>query len=442
MVTQAIPNKPDELREFLADKVKVQEAFATPEKAAEFIEKYRDAANNADPEIKEQLSEQVKQVAEKFLKDNGYKVLKEGEVERPKRLPMSEKAVAPNKKALGAELDGQFEDMADYAKAIFHRIKDMQADTRLKDMSEMSGGDGGFLVPEEFRAELLRLAIETAIIRPRARVIPMGSASVKIPAIKDTSHASTIYGGVSASWIAEAGDLSTVTQPLFTQILLTARKLTGYTVASNELLTDSAISMGALIDQLFADALSYFEDDAFFSGTGAGQPLGILNADALVTVAKETGQSAASILWENIVNMYSRMLPQSLNRAVWIVNSDTFPQLATMSLNVGTGGSAIWLNNGAAGPPMTILGRPVIMTEKAETLGTAGDIYFTDLSYYLIGDRQAMTMMASPHVRFDTDEMTWRFTQRVDGRPWIQSALTPRNGTSTVSPFVNLATRA
>ena len=113
-----------------------------------------------------------------------------------------------------------------------------------------------------------------------------------------------------------------------------------------------------------------------------------------------------------------------------------------MSLNVGTGGSAIWLNNGVKGPPATILGRPVIFTEKAQTIGTAGDIYFADLSFYLIGDRQALTMAASPHANFTTDEMTWRFTQRVDGRPWIQSALTPRNGSNTVSPFVNLATRS
>ena len=112
-------------------------------------------------------------------------------------------------------------------------------------------------------------------------------------------------------------------QPTFTQVQLTARKLTGYTVASNELLQDSAISMEALINSMFADALTYFEDDAFINGTGAGQPLGILNADAMVTVSAETGQSAGTILWENIVNMYSRMLPQSLGRAVWIASSSS-----------------------------------------------------------------------------------------------------------------------
>ena len=140
--------------------------------------------------------------------------------------------------------------------------------------------------------------------------------------------------------------------------------------------------------------------------------------------------------------MYARMLPASLGNAVWIAHNDTFPQLATMSLAVGTGGSAVWMNNGVGGPPMTILGRPVIFTEKAQTLGTAGDIYFADLSYYMIADRQQLEVASSEHTRFSTDETDWRLIQRVDGRPRIDSALTPRNGSNTVSPFVALATRS
>ena len=233
-----------------------------------------------------------------------------------------------------------------------------------------------------------------------------------------------------------------MTQPTFGQLLLTARKLTGYTVASNELLADSAISLEALIMTLFSEALAYFEDDAFLTGTGAGQPLGVLNASALVSVAKETGQAATTIVYENLVKMFSRALPQSMGRGIWYAHPDIFPQLAQLSLSVGTGGSAVWISNIVGGPPATIFGRPVIFTEKAETLGTAGDIVFADLGFYLIGDRQSLMMASSPHVNFSTDEMVWRFVQRVDGRPWLSAALTPRNGTNTLSPFVNLATRS
>ena len=124
-------------------------------------------------------------------------------------------------------------------------------------------------------------------------------------------------------------------------------------------------------------------------------------------MTKETNQTAATIVYENIVKMYSRMLPTSLGNAVWIASIDTFPELATMALSVGTGGSAVWLgnfqNSGDATPPVSILGRPVYFTEKAEPLSTTGDINFVDLSYYLIGDRQTMQAMSSEHYQFQND---------------------------------------
>ena len=42
---------------------------------------------------------------------------------------------------------------------------------------------GGFLVPENLRADLLRVSLETSIVRPRARVIPMESNRVPFPMI-------------------------------------------------------------------------------------------------------------------------------------------------------------------------------------------------------------------------------------------------------------------
>jgi HK97 family phage major capsid protein len=137
------------------------------------------------------------------------------------------------------------------------------------------------------------------------------------------------------------------------------------------------------------------------------------------------------------------MLPSSVGNAVWIASPDTFVELATMALSVGTGGSAIWLNNGVEGPPMTILGRPVIMTEKTPgVLGAQGDLSFVDFSFYLIGEREGMSMDTSEHVRFTRDQTTVRVIARNDGRPWLTSAITPQNGGPTLSPFVGLAVRA
>jgi HK97 family phage major capsid protein len=112
-----------------------------------------------------------------------------------------------------------------------------------------------------------------------------------------------------------------------------------------------------------------------------------------------------------------------------------------MALSVGTGGSAVWLNNGVVGPPMTILGRPVYFTEKVPSITDRGCISFIDPGYYLIGDRQTMRAETSAHYRFGNDITTMRFIQRLDGRPWIAEAITPQHGASDLSPFVTLADR-
>lgn len=364
-----------------------------------------------------------------------------------KRPPMVDPA---NPDALGAKLDGKFKRMGEFLTAIHPAVMQQNGmDPRLADytvakqLGESDGDAGGFLVPEEFRAELMELPLEQAIIRPRAFTIPMGSASIRIPSVRDTTHVTTVFGGVRAFWRAEAATLTEV-EPTFSQIQLIAKKLTGYTRISNELLADSAIAMEALLTRMFGQAIAYFEDDAFINGDGAGEPIGILDAGngSLIAVAAEAGQAADTIVWENIVNMWARMLTVSKSRAIWLVSPDTFPQLATMALNVGTGGSAVWLANGRDGAPTTILGRPVIETEKSAIVGDQGDIALIDPSFYVIGDRQAVTMAASQHVQFQTDEVVFRFVERLDGQPWVETPLTPRNGGATQSPFVTLAARA
>ena len=77
-----------------------------------------------------------------------------------------------------------------------------------------------------------------------------------------------------------------------------------------------------------------------------------------------------------------------------------------------------------------------------QTLGTQGDIGLADFSQYLIGDKGGIKVATSIHLRFDYDETAFRFVLRYDGQPWWLSALTPRRGTSTLSPFVVLAVRA
>jgi HK97 family phage major capsid protein len=385
--------------------------------------------------VAEQLGDQVGKQMDAAIEKFAKTLTKSG----LKRLPQSD---AHNPDAPGAAGDGDWKRMAEFLVAMTpHQIQRNGLDSRLKVLGEGSGDQGGFLVPEEFRAELLSVALENAIIRPRAFTIPMGSDKISVPVIRDASHASNVHGGVRAYWTPESGSI-TASEPTFAQAALEAKKLAGYTSTTNELAADSSISLEALIIRMFGGAIEFFEEEAFLNGDGAAQPTGILNAAATISVAKETAQAATTIVLENILAMWARLLPTSQGNAIWLAHPDTFPQLATMALNVGTGGGPVWMASVVGGAPVTIMGRPLFFSEKCQTLGTVGDLYLIDPSYYMIGDRQAVTMAASPHVRFQNDETVFRFTERLDGRPWLDTALTPRYGADTLSAFVTLATRA
>lgn len=453
MTAPTIPDNAADLEAALSDGKTLASIGPDPKALADWIGGYAKNVNKADAGIADQLRAQMI----KMQQDNAQAFKDMDGAAGARRLNFSpEAAVKPskyyNKLAPGAAADklfmkdGEFSTI-DYMKSIWtgnHGPEAAENQGKLKEIKNSFGSiipsDGGFLIPETLRADLLRVALETAVIRPLARTIPMESLRVPFPTIDSTSNASSVYGGVVGYWTEESAAL-TESQAAFGRVVLQANKLITYCVAPNELLDDSIISFAAFINQIFPEAIAWFEDVAFFSGTGAGEPLGFLNAPAAVSVAKETGQAATTIVWQNLVKAYSRMLPTSLGRAVWIANIDTMPELATMALSVGTGGAPVWLMNGAAGLPMTILGRPVIFTEKAQTLGTAGDINFVDLSYYLIGDRQVATGSMSDQYKFANDQTAFRFTERVDGRPWINSAITPKVSATTLSPFVKVATR-
>lgn len=448
----AIPDTPAGIEELLGDAKRMQRVFQDKNKFGELISKYARQVLDKDQEIATQVREETQRVITNWLREEQPEAVQRLNLNpaAPVASIAQQKAGLYNSRAMGARIDSEFASAGEFFQTIWHnspRDAGMQAKlSRLRNaFSSTVPSEGGFLIPEVLRAELLSVALESSVVRSRARVIPMDSLRVPFPAIDTTTNATSVFGGIVAYWTEESAAL-TESQASFGRVVLDAKKLTAYTTVPNELLSDSIVSFEPLIGQLFPEALAFYEDIAFMKGTGVGEPLGALAADnpAVITVAKESGQVANTIVWENIVKMYSRMLPQSLNRAVWVASIDTFPELATMALSVGTGGSAVWLTNGADEAPMTILGRPVIFTEKAPgTLGAQGDISFVDFGYYLIGDRQVMSATSSPHFRFNQDQTAFRIIERVDGRPWIQSAITPQNGSSnTLSPFVQLAVRA
>lgn len=310
-------------------------------------------------------------------------------------------------------------------------------------MNESTPSDGGVLVGTDVSTVLLAKAYETGKLVSKAFKLPIsqGSNSMSLPVIDEASRANgSRYGGIQMYWEGEAAKM-TGTKVKLGSVDMKLRNLNGLVYVTDDLLEDAA-SLEAWIMKKFPEEAGFKLDDSIINGTGAGMPLGISKSGALIKVAKEAGQAAKTILAENIIKMYARFNGNP-STSVWVVNRDTLPQVVTMSIAIGTGGVLVYMPpNGLAGNIYgTLFGIPVIPIEQCETLGTEGDIQLIDMSQYIMSDKGSLKIASSMHVRFEYNEMAFRFTYRADGQPEKNKALTPFKGSDTVSPFVALATR-
>lgn len=306
------------------------------------------------------------------------------------------------------------------------------------EQSTFNDAYGGFLVPEGFSGDMLSVTPEPDPMAGRVTRIPMASPVVNIPARTDKTHTTSVTGGLRFYRRAEADTVSSSRMQM-EKVKLEATALTGIAYVTEELLNDSVVSFAALLQAGFRDELTSTLIEERLQGTGAGEFTGINNAASLISVTKETGQAADTIVYNNVLKMRARVW--GYQNAVWIGNHDIIPQLATLNQAVGTGGQVVWAPSAREDVPDILFGRPIYFSEYAETLGDAGDLVIANWSQYLEGIYQPLESAESMHVRFIQNERTFKFNMRNAGAPWWLSALTPRNG-STLSPFVRLAARA
>lgn len=307
-----------------------------------------------------------------------------------------------------------------------------------KDMSGTDGATGGVLVPEEYRNELLAISERQSPILSRVTTIPVNSDHGKWPALDNsiTPTAGTgqtaAAGGVSATATA-AGAALTETQPTFKMIEWTISKVGGYTEVENELISDSPQAIEVLLRNLFGIAISAKSEYFVLRGSGAGEPLGVLSAPAAIGLAPATNNLFA---YGDALNMLSRFMQVSNGQPVWLWHKSIWPDVGIF----GTNSAVAWVNNMAAAPATTLLGYPYFDSQHLPKADTSGCVALADLGAYLLFDRAGLSIAFSEHAAFTTDKGTWRFTRRMDGQPWLTSAVTDANpgGSYTLSPFVYL----
>ena len=174
--------------------------------------------------------------------------------------------------------------------------------------------------------------------------------------------------------------------------------------------------------------------------------MGINNSTALVVQAKDSGQATQTLSNTNVLNMWSRLPAASRKTAVWLTNQQAEPALYQLLLAGSTANqsSILYTPMGVMGnntPYGLLLGRPVLIVEQAPAFSSQGDLMLIDPLQYILAERNEVRADSSIHVAFLTGEQAFRFMLRLDGAPWWKKPLTPKNGSTTLSPYVALAAR-
>ncbi len=304
--------------------------------------------------------------------------------------------------------------------------------------------EGGILLQGESTIDLMTNGWNNNALLPRTDNMTISGAFYDEIGIDETSRANGSRGG--GVRVYSDSELAEITSSLtkFKKVRHEPERLTGLVYMSNEL-NDDVAGLQSQLNKLFGKEFAFKMQDLVVEGSGAGEALGFKNSAATISVTKETGQVATTIVYENLLKMIKRVHLSNVNNLIWLINQDCLDQLYTLTVPVGTGGSVVnafrpdLRNEGSIG---TLLTYPVIPIEQAETLGTKGDITLIDLSQYQTVNKGGVESAISAHVKFLNNQLALRFVMRFGGQPKIDSPITPFKGTLTVSPFVQLAVRS
>lgn len=304
-------------------------------------------------------------------------------------------------------------------------------------VTSQDGTGAGFLIPPQFGAEIKSLLLDEPNIISLMGPKPTNSNTV-VTMVDDKTPWST--SGVRAYWVPENGQI-TESSPTLKQVTYKVNKLAALSVVTEEMLQDGP-RINNLLTQQAADAIKWTAEEAILFGSGNGQPKGLFSGSAgghYVEVAKETGQAAKTIVPLNVLKMLSQIAVTK--GAFWLANSDTLPQLATMTI----GNHPVWTayDQGLKGDVQgNLLGRPIIFTEHADTVGDANDLMLVSPAGYDLSIRSDVTFASSIHLYFDYDKQAFRWTYRLGGTPLLETAFAKAKSSEKKAYAVNLAARA
>ena len=325
------------------------------------------------------------------------------------------------------------------------KAKSAAAERFQKVVNAASGGsvgidaEGGYLVETDKASSILTSAIETGVLASRCTQQSIGANadSFSYLAADDRDRSTGKINGIQVYRKGEADTMTSGGKAKLKERELRVEDMYGLVYVTNRMLRD-AMAMADYTKRVLREQLAFKLDYEIFQGTGAGQCLGIINSGLPVSVAKESAQTADTIVAENVVKMLARFQGNIAN-AAWFCNQDCLPQFPLMKV----GNMPVFIPGGsfANAPFGTLFGRPIVPIEFCKTVGDKWDLILGDFSQYLLIRKGGVEEAESMHVKFTTDEMAFRFIVRNNGQPMHDSPITPLNGSNTLSPFVTLEAR-
>jgi HK97 family phage major capsid protein len=241
---------------------------------------------------------------------------------------------------------------------------------------------GGYLVPTHLDPTLILTNSGVSnVIRGISRQVTLTGGANKWNGVTTA--------GSTASWDAELTEVSDDTPPVApAQIPVYSAK--GLVMASIESFEDIT-GLAADVQMLLADARDRLEAAAHATGTGSGQPTGIvpsLSGNGSVLVSLATGHT-----WTlaDLQNVYRSVGVRWRGRGTWLLNPLFLGEIQAL----GTALSASYTTNLTEPYTNRLLGRPVVesdeMPSTSQTTTIDNLLVYGDFSNYVIVDKPGST---------------------------------------------------
>lgn len=386
----------------------------------------------------EKLKGQIEQ-AKKFDAMNAE--LNQGQGRRTQPAPLA----GGNAQAKDEQLEamGGFESEGEFFAAVYQASRgniDQRLTAAATNVVGNNGGEEGYSLPPAVRNQVWKLLeVDAGDMMGMVTSEVTGSNSVSF--LKDVTTPWQA-AGIQTHW--DQGGTKFVPTPYnsLTAAQMNLNGLSVFVTVEEDLLED-APRLGGRLMEMSPMAMRWAINEAIRTGDGVGKPKGYMNSGALITVTKESGQAAGTLVAKNVANMYTRMLASSIKNSHWEINHELLPQLMDLKTDDG---KPLWtpLNSGYKEEPNGLmLGRPVIFNEHPEAAGSKGDIQFVDpKGYYLALRTKAAKYAESMHLYFDQGLQCFRWRLRLDGQTFLTKPTDSAKGSLTKSHFVTLAARA